>query len=144
MAGTNGGGAIVNIDQLLSPDITFVVDGERWTIKGNIKAREVLTIQSLTNNFDKASTDGNMEGTIDAYSALHDYLVELFKYKRPTLKELPWEFPTVLRITGVILARALGAPTEDLAAAASDPPKPTTSTPRPRSRSTQGSGSARS
>lgn len=143
MSTTNGRGAIVNIDQLLAPDITFVIGENRYTIAGNISAREVLSIQRFANAFDKATGDGDMDGTITAYEELHDYLLPLFQYKNPDLKELPFELNTILRVTGVILARALGADPHELAKQASDPPT-TTSKPPIKSRSTRASGSARS
>lgn len=138
-----GPGAIVNIDQLLAPDITFLLGEDRWTISGNISARTALTIQRLYTEFEKAADSGDMDDTISAYSQVHDFLVPLFKYKRPDLEELPWDFNTTLRVMAVILARALGAEPHSLAEAASDPPR-TTSTPRTRSRSTRPTGSARS
>lgn len=138
-----GQGAIVNIDQLLAPDITFVIGDGRWTIPGNISSRAVLTIQALTNAMQGAMEDGDMDATITAYEDMHNYLLPIFQERQPDMKELPWEFNTVLRVTGVILARALGADVHALAEAASDPPK-TTSTPPIPNRSTRRAGSARS
>lgn len=138
-----GSAAIINIDQLLAPDITFEIGEERWTIAGNISARTTLRIQELMNGFQKAAEESDVDATVDAFSEVHDFLVPLFQYKRPELTELPWEFNTILRVLSIILARALGADPNQLAEAVSDPPR-TTSTPPTRSRSTRSSGSARS
>lgn len=138
-----GQGAIINIDTLLAPDMTFLVGDERWTISGDISARTSLTIQKLYNDFDKSAESEDIDETIAAYGEVHDFLLPLFRYKRPDLKELPWDFNTTLRVMSVILARSLGADPYALAEATLDPPK-TTSTPPTRSRSTRQAGSARS
>lgn len=143
----NGRGAIINVESLLSPDITFIIEDQRWTIDGNIKARTMLEIQHLANEMDAAMVAGNMEKTIDAFGKLHDFLVPLFQYKRPDLSEIPWDFATFLKVTGVIVAKAMGADAVELAAAVTDPPRETkasSSSSPTRSRSTQRSGSARS
>lgn len=146
MATGNGRGAIINIDQLLSPDITFVVGQERWTIQGNISARATLAIQSYTNAMFEAMNEGDVDKTVESYAALHDYLVPLFQYKRPGLTDLDWDFPTMMKISGIILARALGADAQDLAdtAAETDPPTTPRNRQQRRSPSTRATGSARS
>lgn len=143
MSNTNGRGAIINVDSLLSPDITFIIEDERWTIKGDIKARTMLEIQQLSNDMDAAISSGDMDKAITAFKQLHDFMVPLFQYKRPGLTELPWDFAAFLKVSGVIVAKSMGADAMDLAAAVTDPPKATSTPPTP-NRSTRRSGSARS
>lgn len=145
---TNGRGAIINVESLLSPDITFVIEDKRWTISGDIKARTMLEVQHLANEMDRAMESGDAAAAIEAFGKLHDFLVPLFQYKQPDLTEIPWDFQTFLKVVGVIVARAMGADAMDIAAAISDPPREmvtaSKSSSPTRSRSTPRSGSARS